>query len=57
MTAQELRRRLASVPDDAELYVYTGPHGTRVQAEPMGASAVVVLSSPECVPQAGGPTR
>lgn len=57
MTVEELAKRLASIPGTHELFVYTGPGGTRVQAEGPRGSNSVVLTSPAAVPQGGGPTE
>lgn len=62
LTAKELQERLGNACEDAKIFVYTGSDGTKVQAECAGyheggnhePQLILLVSSPSCVPQAGG---
>lgn len=62
LTAKELHERLDEVCNDAKIFVYVGPDGSKVQAECAGyheggnhtPQLVLLLSSPNAIPTAGG---
>lgn len=55
MKISDLKREIEDVPDEADLYVYSGPSGTFVQAEWPGAGMRRIIDS-AVVPTLGGPT-